>query len=400
MDQSFVGRQPIYRQGVEVFGYELRSRNDELNRTASAKDSATATALLNEFVDVGLEQVAGGQPGFVDVTRDFILSQHCSNLPKNGVVLQVAANAPADDSLLTELRRLSGHGYSIALKDYVYREEIRPLTGLAGIVKINIRGLDRSAIAEQVNALRQFDVKLLAEQVETHEDYQYCKDLGFDYFEGYFFCKPQVTDDLRLPANRLSTMHLLSKLQDASILLDELERAVGQDLAMSYRILRYLNSPLNSLPRRVDSIRHAIALVGTDLIRQWASVIWLESIEDKPRELMVMAMVRAHMCQQLGAAMSSKNVDQFFTVGLLSLLDALLDRPMGKILEHLPLIEPIKGVLVERKGPMGAALKCIEAYERCDWNNTSCLNLDEKKIREAYLNAVAWSRTVIQELVN
>jgi EAL and modified HD-GYP domain-containing signal transduction protein len=115
---------------------------------------------------------------------------------------------------------------------------------------------------------------------------------------------------------------------------------------------------------------------------------------------MTMAMVRAHMCQQLGAAMNCKNVDQFFTVGLLSLLDALLDRPMGKVLEHLPLIEPLKGVLVERSGIMGIALKCVEAYERCDWDHTSCMNLDEKKIREAYLNSVAWSRAVFHELVN
>src|SRR5262249_6947034 len=191
-------------------------------------------------------------------------------------------------------------------------------TDLADIVKINIRTSSRTAIARQVHALRSFNVKLLAEQVETHEDYQFCKDLGFDYFEGYFFCKPQISDDVRLTSNRLSIVHLLSKLQDPAISLEELEHAVGQDLAMSYRILRYLNSPINALPRRVDSIRHAISLVGTNLIRQWASVIWLESIEDKPRELMTMSMIRAHMCQQLGAAMNCKNVDQFFTVGLLS----------------------------------------------------------------------------------
>ena len=385
---------------MEVFGYELRSRNDELNRTASAKDTAAAAALLSEFVEVGLEEVAGPLPGFVDVTRDFILRHHCSALPKNAVVLQVSANAPTDDTLLGELGKLSARGYSIALKNYLYADDVRPLTELAHIVKINIRGLDRPTIAAQVQALRPFNVKLLAEQVETYEDYEFCKNLGFDYFEGYFFCKPQKSHDLRLPPNRLSTMNLLSKLQDPEVSFDELEHAVGQDLAMSFRILRYLNSPINALPQRVDSIRHAISLVGTNLIRQWASVIWLESIEDKPRELMIMSMVRAHMTQQLGAAMSCKNVDQFFTVGLLSLLDALLDRPMDKLLDHLPLIQPVKTALIERSGLMGTALSCVEAYERCDWDHTSCMNLDEKKIRQAYLNSVAWSRAVIHELVN
>jgi EAL and modified HD-GYP domain-containing signal transduction protein len=236
--------------------------------------------------------------------------------------------------------------------------------------------------------------------VDTRADYDYCKKLGFDYFEGYFFCEPQISSKEPLPFNRLSTLHLLSKLQDPEISLKELEQAVGQDVAMSFRILRYLNSPIHALTRRVESIRHAITLVGTNLIRQWASVIWLESIEDKPRELMVMSMVRAQMCQQLGTAMGCKNLDQFFTVGLLSLLDVLLDRPMATVLEELPLVEEVKEALLNRKGPMGSALNCIRAYERCDWESTSCTNLDGKKIREAYLGSLSWSRTVVRELVN
>src|SRR5262245_41961783 len=128
MQGSFVGRQPIYRQGVEVFGYELQSRNDELNRTASAKDTATAAALLSEFVEVGFERIAGPHQGFVDVTRDFILSPHCSALPKNAVVLQVSGNGSADDTLLSKLRYLSARGYSIALKNYLHDSDVGPLT--------------------------------------------------------------------------------------------------------------------------------------------------------------------------------------------------------------------------------------------------------------------------------
>src|SRR5262249_38780490 len=162
-----------------------------------------------------------------------------------------------------------------------------------------------------------------------------------------------------LPFNRASTLYLLSKLQNPDINFNELEHAVGQDVAMSYRILRYLNSPLAALPRKVSSIRHAISLVGTSLIRQWASVIWLESIEEKPRELMIMAMVRAHMAEELANAMGCKNADQFFTVGLLSLLDVLMDRQMKDILEELPLTDVVKGALLERSGLMGQAVNCV-----------------------------------------
>jgi EAL and modified HD-GYP domain-containing signal transduction protein len=401
MEKAFVGRQPIYRDGVEVFAYELFSRNNELTQAAFAKnDTVTAEALLHEFIDVGLDRVVGPHSAFVNVNRDFILNDYPWLLPKNGVVLQIAADTPPADALLKSLSHLSRQGYSIALNGFVNRDEVRPLAELADIIKIDARSVDAGRLSEEVAALRPLNVKLLAEGVETHEDYRRCKDSGFDYFEGYFFCKPQISQTDSLPSNRLSTLHLLSKLQDPEISLDALERAVGQDVAMSYRILRYLNSPINALPRKVESIRHAISLVGTNLIRRWASVIWLESVEDKPRELMIMSMVRAHMCQQLGAALGRKDADQFFTVGLLSLIDALLDRPMQTVLQDLPLVDPVKEALLTRTGVMGAALDCVQAYERCDWENTRCDVLDEKKIREAYLSSVAWSRAVVHELVN
>src|SRR5262249_20715809 len=153
---------------------------------------------------------------------------------------------------------------SIALDNFVYRDDLRPLVEAASIVKLDPKD---PTISEQVQALRPLNVRTLAKGIETYEDYRHCKDdLGFDYFEGYFFCKPQFDQQHSLPFNRLSTLHLLSRLQDPEITLEELERAVGQDVAMSYRILRYLNSPVNALPRKIESIRHAISMVGTGLI--------------------------------------------------------------------------------------------------------------------------------------
>jgi EAL and modified HD-GYP domain-containing signal transduction protein len=401
MEKAFVGRQPIYRDGVEVFAYELFSRNNELTQAAFAKgDTVTAEALLHEFIEVGLDRVVGPHPAFVNVNRDFIRNDYPWLLPKNGVVLQVAGDAAPDENLLKSLSQLSRVGYSIAVNNYVDLEETRPLAEMADIVKLNCQTVKNADLKDQVESLRPLKVKLLAEGVETHEEYQQCKTAGFDYFEGYFFCKPRISNDGSLPSNRLSTLHLLSKLQDPDISLDALVQAVGQDVAMSYRILRYLNSPLNSLPRKVESLRHAITLVGTGLIRRWASVIWLESIEDKPRELMIMAMVRAHMCQQMANGIGAKNPDQFFTVGLLSLIDTLLDRSMSTVVQDLPLVDDVKDALLSRSGLLGEALNCVEAYERCQWDHTVFGDLDEKKIRDAYLSSVAWSRAVIHELVN
>jgi EAL and modified HD-GYP domain-containing signal transduction protein len=399
MDKAFVGRQPIYRDGVDVFAYELFSRDNELNRAAFTDgDRATAELLLNTFVEIGLDQVVGPNIAFVNVTRNFVLSEYCALLPKGRVVLEIGVDTTVDQPLLDALSRLSKTGYSIALDNFVYRDELLPLLSIASIVKIDIRAMDLPAIAMQTS-VRDLGVKLLAQKVETHEEYRYCKQLGFDYYQGYFFCKPQIVSQRKIPANRLSTLHLLAKLHDPQISIAELELAVGQNLAISYRILRYLNSPMHALPRQVESLRHGIALVGTRLISHWASMILLESIEEKPRELMITSMVRAHMCRQLGAAMHQRNLDQFFTAGLLSLVDAVVDRPMTEVLELLSLVDDIKDAILHRKGIVGAALKCVEAYERCDWDQTACGNLDGSKIREAYLSSVGWSRAITEEVL-
>jgi EAL and modified HD-GYP domain-containing signal transduction protein len=398
MDQGFVGRQPIYSDGINVFAYELFSQSSELNQAAFANgDTVTAEALLHECIDVGLGRIAGPHRAFVPVTRDFIANDYPWLLPKDNVVLQIDGETASDPSLFRPLLHLSVGGYSVALKDFKYNEEYQPIMEVADIVKLNVRHLDQGSLARQTEALHTFDVKLLAEEVETHKDYQYCRKLGFDYFEGYFFCKPPLLDRPSMPSNRLSTLHLLSLLQNPYVTVAELEKAVGQDVAMTYRILRYLNSPMNSLRKKVDSIRHGITLVGTDLIRKWASVAWLGSIEERPHELMVMSMVRAHACQQLAAAMRSRNLDQFFTVGLLSLIDALMDRPMALVLQDLPLKQPLKDVLLNRTGIMGDALNCVEAYEHCDWTRAICRGLDQKIIREAYLSGVEWARAVLSE---
>jgi len=357
VQKAFVGRQPIYRDGVDVFAYELLSRDSELNRAAFTDgDRATAQLLLNTFLDIGLDQVVGPHLGFVNVTRNFILSEYCTSLPKDRIVFEITPDTVIDYALFDRFSSLIKSGYSIALDNFVYNEQIGPLIELSNIVKLDLQALGREAMAYHARALRRYGVKLLAQKVETHEDYAYCKELGFDYYQGFFFCKPQVLSETRIPFNRLSTVHLLAKLQDPSITMQELEHAVGQDVAISYRILRYLNSPVHAMPRKIESLRHAITLVGTRLISNWASMILLEAIEDKPRELMVTSMVRAHMCQQLGAAMRQKNVDQFFTVGLFSLLDALVDRTMVDALKPLPLVDEVRDALLYRKGIMARAL--------------------------------------------
>lgn len=400
-EDVFVGRQPICKERAEVFGYELLCRENQLVRTAlKLEDQATAAADVKTSIDLGLEKLAGKDLAFVGVNREFLMGGFCSSLPKSRVVLEIPGDTEMDSAFVDSVAKLSNEGYAIALDNYESVDQIRPIEQFTDIAKIDIRSVNYEEVVRRFISLRQSDVKLLAENVDTREDYEFCRKLGFDYYQGFFFCMPDVATHKKIPFNRLSTIHLLAKLQDPNISTQDLERAVAQNLAITYKVLRYLNSSALALPRKIESIRHAVVLVGTRLLSNWASLAMLESIEDKPREVMVTAMVRAHMCQLLGTALNQRNVDQFFTVGLLSVIDALLDRPIREALLVLPLADNVKHALIEHEGLMGTVLECVTAYERADWDKAKCPGLDDKSLRDAYLRSVVATRSMMQAFMN
>jgi EAL and modified HD-GYP domain-containing signal transduction protein len=395
----FVGRQPIYNRQLEVFAYELLFRSGEGNQAGVLDgDQATSQVVLNTFVEIGLEAIVGSKQAFINLTRDFILQDYSQVFPTDRVVVEVLENIPVDAELIEAVRELSAKGYTIALDDFIYRESLRALVEIADIVKVDILAQDRLALQEHVAVLRQYNVKLLAEKVETQDDFRYCKDLGFDYFQGYFFCKPEVIKGHRIPANRLVTLQLLAKLQDPETDFEELESIVSRDVSLSYKLLRVVNSAFYSLTRKVDSIRHALLLLGTRFITSWVSLIILAGIDDKPHELMITAMVRAKMCELLAQALGRRNKDTFFTVGLFSALDALMDSSMEEVLGSLPLSDEIKAALLEYEGSLGAVLRCVLAYERSNWEEVCYLGLDRGTITRAYLEAIAWATKADDQL--
>lgn len=319
--EAYVSRQPIYRSKMDVYGYELLFRDSGAADRAVIVDGdrATAQVILN-FIEIGLERIVGPDLAFINLTRNFILDGHCASLPKDRVVLEVLKDVTADSAIIQSLQQLSRQGYVIALDDFVYEESLRPLVELANIIKVDILGVDRNALERHVSALKDFKVRLVAEKVETLEEFEFCEGLGFEYFQGFFFCKPKLIQGRQIPMNRLAATRLVAKLQDPNIKGEELEETIKQDAALSYKLLLFVNSAYCALPREVDSIGHAAMLIGTARIRTWASLLMLASMDDKPRELMVTAIIRAKMCEQLAEAQHVRNAEQFFTVGLFSVL--------------------------------------------------------------------------------
>jgi EAL and modified HD-GYP domain-containing signal transduction protein len=202
-----------------------------------------------------------------------------------------------------------------------------------------------------------------------------------------------------IPVNRLTMMRLLSKLQDPQILIPELEQLVSQDIALSYKLLRHANSAAVALPRAVNSVGHAVRLIGMDMLKTWSSALLLSTVEDKPRELMNVALVRARMCELLALATKNTQKESFLSAGLLSVLDALLDRPMDQAVAELPLTDDIKNALIKRSGPIGQALNCTIAYERAEWDGVRFENLSPASIREKYMEAITWARQLTSGLL-
>ena len=397
---AFVARQAIFDRKLDVVGYELLFRQQAQDQAAhfADRDQASVRVLLDSFLDLGLDQLVGQLPAFLNLTRTFFLSAQNMPLPRDRVVLELLEDELVDAPLIESIRGYAQSGYRVALDDFVYEPDFDPLLEIADIVKIDVLALNPTQIAEQVRLVRPFDVVLLAEKVETPEHLEFCRDLGFDLFQGYFLCRPKVVGGHRIPANRLATLRLLAKLQDPHVEIDALERIIREDLSLSYKLLRLINSAFYGLPQKVESIRQTLVLLGLHHIRAWVSLLTLSALDDKPDELMVTAMIRARMCEQLAERAGVMNPDVYFTAGLFSTLDALLDMSMEDIVEQLPLAQELNGALLHRDGRMGEALECVVAYERGDWDRVAFGRLEAAAIRGAYLDAVEWSQTAGREL--
>jgi EAL and modified HD-GYP domain-containing signal transduction protein len=390
--EVFIGRQPIYTRQLDVFAYELLFRSGEMQHAhVTNGNQATAHVLVNTFLELGLDTLVGSKRAFVNVTRDVLLQDCSLAFPADRVVLEVLEDITVDDDVLAALRSLSVQGYTIALDDFFYEEHLRPLVELADIIKIDVLASDRTTVAEQVELLRHYDVQLLAEKVETQEDFAYCKTLGFEYFQGYFFCHPDVVKGQRSPTNRLMILELLARLQSPETTFRELEAIISRDVSLSYKVLRAANAAIYSQARKVKSIHQALRLVGLTVMTNIVSLFLLANLDDKPHELLTTAMVRAKMCEQLAKSMQQENSATFFTVGLLSVLDAFMDRPMSDILPALPLADEIVEALLAHEGTLGATLHCVLAYERGDWEAVHDLGCRRHLLVKTYLEALTWA---------
>lgn len=389
MQDIYIGRQEIFDRNLGVFAYELLFRSCEENRSHVNQplngDIATSEVLLNTFMEIGLERIAGPHLIFVNVTRNLFLEAPELPFPKDRVVMEILEDVPVDQQLIDSVGRLSEKGYLLALDDYIFDPACDRLLEMVDFVKVEIPAVDPEKLRKELPRLRAKGVKLLAEKIETEAEYQQMQELGFDYFQGYYFSRPRVLQGRRLTENTMVVLRLLAELNNPEVTIEQVEYLITQDARLSYKILRYLNSAAAGMQRKVESIKQAVILMGLAKIRAWASLLAMSRLNHKPQAHFTTGLVRAHMCQQLVSRMTGCPPETGFTVGLLSTLDLLMDKPMAEILDELSLSDEVETALLEQQGPAGEALHCTLCYEEHDWKDIQPWNLQKDELIEINL---------------
>ena len=313
------------------------------------------------------------------------------------LVIEVLENVEITDTILEQLQHLRAEGYQLAMDDFELTEDTFRAASHAHFVKVDIRAMDTEQLTDTVQRLAPLGKRLLAEKVETWEEFETCKALGFELFQGYFFSKPENVTGKRLSPGKLAVLDLLSSLYDPSIKRAELCEVIGRDPQLAVKLLRLINSAQFRRRVAVESLDHAISLLGLDQLRSWASLLALASMEDKPTELTRLALVRARACHNLAKLLHPDDKpEEYFIAALLSLLDAFLDAEIETVLTPLPVADSIRSAVLERQGSIGEILQAVECFERGAWDDLDWLHwaeqgVDEAAVTDAYAEAQQWA---------
>ncbi|MCW8936332.1 MAG: HDOD domain-containing protein [Gammaproteobacteria bacterium] len=401
MSDVYVGRQPIYNKSLGVYGYELLFRAGEENAAAMGElsaDGATSTTIINSFLEIGLDKLVGTRQAFINLTEQFLIDENALPISPQQVVLEILEDIPITAKLIKSVERLKAAGFTIALDDYIYNPAHKPIVSLVDIIKIDIMQLNQKELITHVKVLKKYNALLLAEKVETMEEFEFCRELGFDYFQGYFLSRPRIIKSKKMPSNKLAVLNLLSVLNNAKAEVEDLEEAISFDVSMSYKMLKLINSPFFGFRNKVNSIKHAIVILGRNQLRSWASMIAMSKLDDRPSEMIHIAMTRGKMCELLAEQANLGSVETYFTAGMFSALDILMERKINSLIEPLPLSNDVVAALLKREGKMGEAINCALAYEMSQPETAQFAELSSNDMFVAHIEAITWANMVVDTL--
>jgi EAL and modified HD-GYP domain-containing signal transduction protein len=396
---AYVGRQAIFDRRLNVVGYELLYRNSEDNR-ARFDDvvQASASTMLNAFVELGLDNLVGSVPAYVNMPAAFLLGEFPIPLPPERTVIEVLEDVPVTPALIESLKELRARGFKIALDDFLLTEETRPLLAVAHIIKVNVLNVSRDDIAAQYAELKPAGAIMLAEKISTNDELVFLRDLGFYYFQGYFLEMPSVMRTGRLPHDRSKLLRLLGSLYNKKLDLRAIEGLVASEVGLGVRLLKLASSTAMARGTPIGSIQQAMARLGVQQVAALVVLILASGFDDKPLELARQVLIRARMCELL-ARTATVAPDEMFTAGLLSLLDAILDRPLPEILDQLPLTPLVREALLQGGTSRPARIvETVRHQNRGDMSSLAAAGFSAQAVFMAWFDAVRWADEIMARL--
>lgn len=398
--EAFLARQPIFDTKKRLFAYELLFRDGLSNYVPQQIDGDVATTKLlsSGLLTMGVDRVTGGRKAFINFTQNLLLKEIPFLFPKETTVVEVLEDVEPTPDIIQVCKNIRAKGYTIALDDFVFKDDLKPLIDLAHIIKIDFRLTPVDEIKKYLKMIPLNNIKLLAEKIETNEEFKQAVDMGFTYFQGYFFCKPQIISGREIPTPTLNMMRIIAEINQPQFDISKVEKIITQDISLSYKLFRYINSAYFSRGCDIKSIKQAILLIGEKELKRFVSLIAIAKVaENKPPELVKASCVRARFCELLGK-ISNQTHEDLFILGMFSSIDAILDQPMEKILSQLPLSKDIKDALGGGTGEIAEFLKFALKFEECDWdyirNASANIHIAEDKVPDMYAEACEWSNNL------
>jgi c-di-GMP-related signal transduction protein len=399
---TFVGRQPVFDLKMNIFGYELLFRTGLDNYFPQVDgDEATSNVISDSYFNIGINTITQGSRAFINFTRNTLLDDYAMLLPKENLVVEILEDVEPDAEVIQAVKRLKQNGYTIALDDIEKLDEENPLVELADIIKVDFMRTTQEEQQALADSLKKRKIRLLAEKVETHEEFEEAKKMGYTLFQGYFFCKPSIIQKKRIPEMKLNRLRLLEAVNQPELDFEKVEALAKQDVSFSYKLLKYINSAYFGLRQEATNIRQALVLMGQKNLRKWVSLMIYTFLgENKPPELLVTAIVRGRFCELMAEPFGIKERESdLFLMGMFSTIDAILDMPMDKLLDDIPLAVDIKAALLSEPSQMLYILEAAIAYEEGNWELFESLKdmvkFDEEVIPKMHLEAMKMAKEVL-----
>jgi c-di-GMP-related signal transduction protein len=394
----YVARQPIFDIKKCIFGYELLFRSDMTNYFPEIEtNSATSKLLSNSFFNIGIEKIAGSNLAFINFPQELLLKQVPLMFSQDKLVVEILEDVEPIEDVIEACQEIALNGYIVVLDDFFYKPSLEPLIEVADIIKIDVQATPLEEVSDIVKKMTLKGVDLLAEKVETHAEFKKALDMGFRYFQGFFFSKPEVLKSKEIPTSQMHLLEIMSEVNKEDFEFDKLEKMIVRDASISYKLMRLINSAFYKRAKEISSIRQAIVMIGETGVRRFLSLIAMSGLASgKPDELIKVSLIRAKFCELLGNHIGGRtDPSELFTLGLFSLIDAIMDDSMENLMSQIPLSSSIKEVLISKDGDLSNFLVLIESYEKGDWEQiqkiTGNIGIDEGDLPRHYLESLDWA---------